>query len=199
MWYIFFFYNGMLLSNKKEQKGVICSDVDGPRVSYREKSEREKQVVYTITYTWNIEKWYRCTYLQGRNRNTCREQRWEQGGGEGGANREIRTDIYPLSYVKRIASGNLLSTGCSARGSGLTQRGGIVGWREAPEGGDICTCSWFICSRVETVHSVVKQLYSNKTNKWRLSYLFSRTAHIKWHNGSRHKLTKSDEERGLPF
>ena len=75
MWYIFFFYNGMLLSNKKEQKGVICSDVDGPRVSYREKSEREKQVVYTITYTWNIEKWYRCTYLQGRNRNTCREQR----------------------------------------------------------------------------------------------------------------------------
>ena len=53
----------MLLSNKKEQKGVICSDVDGPRVSYREKSEREKQVVYTITYTWNIEKWYRCTYL----------------------------------------------------------------------------------------------------------------------------------------
>jgi len=28
MWYIF--YNVMLLSNKKEQKGVICSDVDAP-------------------------------------------------------------------------------------------------------------------------------------------------------------------------
>ena len=30
-------YNGILLSHKKEQKWVICRDVDGPSVSYRVK------------------------------------------------------------------------------------------------------------------------------------------------------------------
>ena len=33
------------------------------------KSEREKQISYTNAYMWNLEKWYRRTYLQGRNRD----------------------------------------------------------------------------------------------------------------------------------
>ena len=53
-------------------------------MSYREKSEREKQVVYTITYTWNIEKWYRCTYLRGRNRDADVENGHVDTGGGGG-------------------------------------------------------------------------------------------------------------------
>ena len=32
------------------------------------KSEGEKQISYINTYMWNPEKWYRWTYLQGRNR-----------------------------------------------------------------------------------------------------------------------------------
>ena len=29
------------------------------------KSERKRQISYNITYMWNLEKWYRWTYLQG--------------------------------------------------------------------------------------------------------------------------------------
>ena len=60
MWYLF--YNGMLLSNKKEQSGVVCGGVGGPRylVCQTERGQKEeKQVLYTIKYTWSLEKWYR--------------------------------------------------------------------------------------------------------------------------------------------
>ena len=51
-------YNGILLSHKMQRNWVICSEVDGPRVSYTEwsKSERKKQIPYANTYIWNLEK-----------------------------------------------------------------------------------------------------------------------------------------------
>ena len=65
-------YNGILLSHKKKQNLVIYSEVDGPRVCHTEwsKSERQKQIPYANTYIWNLEKWYRWTSLQDRNRDT---------------------------------------------------------------------------------------------------------------------------------
>ena len=72
---------------------------------------------------WNLEKWYRLTYLQGRNRNTDVENRHVNTGGEGegGMNWEIRIDICTLPWVRQIASGNLLySTGSSTRCSVMT-------------------------------------------------------------------------------
>ena len=59
-------YNGLLLSHKKERNSAICRDVDGPGNCYTEwsKSEREKQILYNIAYMWNLEKWYRWSYLQ---------------------------------------------------------------------------------------------------------------------------------------
>ena len=57
-------------------------------------SEREKQILCNITYMCNLEKWYRWTYLQSRNRDTdveskpygCQgrkrgEMKWEIGIG----------------------------------------------------------------------------------------------------------------------
>ena len=49
---------------------------------------------------WNIEKWYRWSYLQSRNRDTDVENKrmdtkGENGGG-GGMNWEIGIDIYTL-------------------------------------------------------------------------------------------------------
>ena len=51
-------YNGILLSHKTKRNGVICSEVDGPRVCHteRSKSEREKQIPYANTYIWNLRK-----------------------------------------------------------------------------------------------------------------------------------------------
>ena len=80
-------YNGILLSHKKEENWVICRDVDGPRDWHIEwsKSEREKQILYISAYLWNLEKWYRWTGLQGRNRDTDLEnKRMDTKGGEGG-------------------------------------------------------------------------------------------------------------------
>ena len=36
----------------------------------RVKSEREKQILYINAYMWNLEKWYRSSYLQSRNKDT---------------------------------------------------------------------------------------------------------------------------------
>ena len=55
---------------KKEWNSAICRDVEQPSngCTERSKSEREKQVSYIITYTWDLEKWYKWTCLQSRNR-----------------------------------------------------------------------------------------------------------------------------------
>ena len=65
-------YNGILLSYKKEQNSAIYRDVDRPRPCHTDwsKSEREKQILYNIAYMWNLEKWYRWTYLQSKGRVT---------------------------------------------------------------------------------------------------------------------------------
>ena len=52
---------------------------------------------------WNLEKWYRLTGLQGRNRGTCREVTYgHQGGKVVGCvcvmNWEIGIDMYTLVY-----------------------------------------------------------------------------------------------------
>ena len=65
-------YNGILLSHKKERNWVLCRDMERPRDCHTEwsKSEKEKQISYINAYMWNLEKWYRWTGLQGRNRDT---------------------------------------------------------------------------------------------------------------------------------
>ena len=70
MWYIYIV--GLLLSHKKEWDCVIYRDVDRPRDCHTEwnKSEKEKQILYNITFMWNLEKWYRRTYLQSKTRDT---------------------------------------------------------------------------------------------------------------------------------
>jgi len=49
-------YNGILLSYKKEWNNAIYWNMDGPRDCHTEwnKSEREREVLYNITYMWNL-------------------------------------------------------------------------------------------------------------------------------------------------
>ena len=51
-------YNGILIGHKKEWNNAICSNMDGPRDCHTEwsKSDRERQISYDITYTWNLKK-----------------------------------------------------------------------------------------------------------------------------------------------
>ena len=49
-------YNGIVLSHRKVWNNTICSNMDGPRDYHTKwiKSEREKQMLYDITYMWNL-------------------------------------------------------------------------------------------------------------------------------------------------
>ena len=110
-------YNGILLSHKKKQNWVICSYMDGPRDYHTKwnKSGREKQISYNITYKWNLKKWYKWTYLQNRNRLTGIENKLMVTKGErGGRDKlgvwdlQIHTIIYKIGKQQDLlySSGN---------------------------------------------------------------------------------------------
>ena len=81
--------------NAWKGKGVNSCGPLGKGVAVIERTSLQKEVAklqYTNTYLWNLEKWYRWTYLQGRNRDT--ENRCaHRGKGESGANWDRGTDI----------------------------------------------------------------------------------------------------------
>ena len=107
-----------------------------------EGSQKVHQTLYINAYIWDLEKWYWCSYLQGKNRDRDIENRpvSTAGEGEGGTNWESGVDIYTLPCEKQIASGKQPhDTGSSAQGSVAIYRGGMRGGgRGAREGGDIC-------------------------------------------------------------
>ena len=51
-------YNGILLSHEKEQGNLVCSNTDGPTddQTKRHKTERERYILYHITYMWNLKR-----------------------------------------------------------------------------------------------------------------------------------------------
>ena len=53
IWYI---YDGVLFRHKKEWNFAICNNMGGPREDYAKwnKSHRERQILYDITYMWNL-------------------------------------------------------------------------------------------------------------------------------------------------
>ena len=57
-------YNGILLSHEKWNNASTCSYMNGPRDDHTKwiKSERERQIQYDITYTWDLKKWHKWTY-----------------------------------------------------------------------------------------------------------------------------------------
>ena len=59
-------YNEILLSHKKELNNTICNHMDGLRDYNTEwnKSDREGQISYGISYMWNLKKWYKWTLFQ---------------------------------------------------------------------------------------------------------------------------------------
>ena len=59
------------------------------------KSEREKQASYNIAYMWNLEKWYRWSYSQSRNRDMDVENKYAETKGEKESGRKLwLTHIY---------------------------------------------------------------------------------------------------------
>ena len=80
-------------------------------LSKRGKSERKKQNKYHIlTCIWNLEKWYRWVYFQGRNRNADVENVRTRGREVRGTNWESSVAMSTPPCVKQTASEKLLTT-----------------------------------------------------------------------------------------
>ena len=79
---------------------TTCFEVDGPRVCHTEwsKSEREKQILYINTYMWNLEKCYRWSYLQRRNRDTDVENKHMDSKREAGVGWIGRLGLTYIQY-----------------------------------------------------------------------------------------------------
>ena len=62
--------------------------MDKPEAYYTEwsKSERERQILYINAYTWNLERWCLCSYMQGSKGDREVKNRLldSVGKGEGG-------------------------------------------------------------------------------------------------------------------
>ena len=77
---VFYTYSGILLNHKKEWNNTICSNVDGSRDCHTKwsKSDRERQTLYVIAYTWNLK--YDTNELY-KQTHKLREQRVAKGKG----------------------------------------------------------------------------------------------------------------------
>ena len=74
LWYI---YTMECYSAIKRNTFESSNEVDEPRAYYTEwgKSERERYILYTNAYIWNLEKWIWIIYLQGSSGETDIENR----------------------------------------------------------------------------------------------------------------------------
>ena len=103
MWYTHthIYMYGILLSHKKEWNNAICSNMDGPRDYHTKwsKSDRERQILYVISYMKNLKNWSKRFYItKQKQSHRQREQRsgyqwgkvrweeWDKGMGLRGTN-----------------------------------------------------------------------------------------------------------------
>ena len=67
-------------------------------IIHSEVNQKERQIMYTNAYIWNLERWYWWIYFQGSNGETNIENRpKDMGGGEAGEgemNGEINMEVY---------------------------------------------------------------------------------------------------------
>ena len=77
--------NTQLLSYKMEHIWVHSKEVNEPGAYYIEwsKSERKRQMLYINTYTWELERCYWQSYMQGSNGDTDVKNRLLDSMGEG--------------------------------------------------------------------------------------------------------------------
>ena len=98
-------YNGILLSQKKEQNNAVFSNMNGTRDSHIKcsKSERERQIPYDIIYIWNLIHGTNETFHRKENHGLGEQTYGFQGGGGGsGVVGELginRCRLLPLEWI----------------------------------------------------------------------------------------------------
>jgi len=70
MWYVY-----TVISRKKEWKFATCNNVDGLGGSYAKwnKSNRERQILYNLTYVWNLKIYNRLVNITTTKENRLKD------------------------------------------------------------------------------------------------------------------------------
>ena len=98
--------HGVSKSRTRLSDWTELNEMDEPKAYYTEwrKSEREKQILYTNTYIWNLGQWYWWNYLQGISGDPDIENRLmdtvEREEGKDEMNGESSMEAYTLPYKK---------------------------------------------------------------------------------------------------
>ena len=99
MWFIYTmkYYSAV----KKEWSNAICSNMDGPRdyPTSWSKSERERQILYDITYMWNLKN-STSELMYKTETDSDIENKLPKGDGWGGINWEYGINRCILPYIK---------------------------------------------------------------------------------------------------
>ena len=159
MWYI---YNGILPSYKKEW--INPCELDEARACYKEQSKSgRKEILYTNTHLWILEKLYWRNYLQGRNTDTDIEDRLvdTEDDGEGGTDWQRPWNRH-ITICKETANGKLLdSTGSSTQRTLQSRRMSAGGWEVGlRSSGNVYTQDWFTLSYGRNQQDIVKKFSS---------------------------------------
>ena len=135
-----------------------------------EVSQKEKKILYINAYIWNPEKWYRWTYLQGRNRYVD----IEKGLVDSVGGRVGRTGRAALAYIHHhVWNRELMGSFYTAQDfrsvlcDGLEGSDG-VGWEGGSRGRGVCVHTADSCCHTAETNSIVKQLPSNNKIKKKL-------------------------------
>ena len=152
-------------------------DKSGAHHTEGSQSERERQILYSNEYIWNLERWYRLSYIQSSKGDTDVKNRLldSVGGGEGGMIWGNSTETYTLPYVKQMTSASLMHEAghpklvpCDNPEGGGGEGGavggsGCSGWR-----GHMYTYGWFILVYGKNHQNIVIiiQLKNYKGNSW---------------------------------
>ena len=102
-------YYSAIKRNKFESVQVRQMNLEP--VIQSEISQKEKNKYHINAYIWNLEKWYRWTYLQGTNRDADVEDGpvYTAGGGGGSFKRkEIYVYLWMIHFVVRGSQHNIV-------------------------------------------------------------------------------------------
>ena len=158
-------YYGILLSHKRNTFESVLTRWMNLEPIIQSKSEREKQIMYTNTYIWNLERWYWWNELQGGNADTDTENRFMdvRRGEEGEGRTYGESNMETYITTCKIDSQREFSVCLRELRLGLCNSGGIG--REVEGGsrrsGHMYTCGGFMLMFGRNQHNTIRQLSFN--------------------------------------
>ena len=153
-----YIYNGILATKRNKTGSFVVTSMDLESVIQTEE-RRRKTNVHINTCRWNLEKWHRWTYLQGRYRDIDIKngRQTQKGDGEDRTGREVRTDIHTLPLWSRQRDGACYTAQRGQLGT-LWGREERDGGGAPSRGGDVYMYSWFTLLNSRHSHNMVKSI-----------------------------------------